>query len=156
MSLRFCGAVCALSLTADAASSTRSIALSGKYLSAIYLDESLTALLIASSVIFTLWCASYLSRRPLKISIASSSVGSPTVTGWNLLSSAASFSIFFLYSLIVVAPIMKRIMSFAAITSSIAFLILSSKSPRYFVPATIDVKSSATIFLPFKSSGTSF
>ena len=36
----------------------KSIALSGRYLSAIYLEDSCTAELIASSVIFTLWCAS--------------------------------------------------------------------------------------------------
>ena len=41
--------------TLDAASSIRSIALSGRNLSAIYLDESFTAASIASSVIFTLW-----------------------------------------------------------------------------------------------------
>ena len=35
----------------------------------------------------------------------SSSEGSSTVTGWNLRSKAASFSIYFLYSSIVVAPI---------------------------------------------------
>ena len=50
---------------------------------------------------------------------------------------------------------MNKITSFAFLTSSIAFLIRSSKSPRYFVPATIEVKSSATIFLFAKSSGTS-
>ncbi len=49
----------------------------------------------------------------------------------------------------------NKITSLEFLTSSIAFLILSSKSPRYFVPATIDVKSSATIFLPASSSGTS-
>ena len=36
--------------------------------------------------------------------IVSSIVGSPTVIGWNLLSKAASFSIYFLYSFNVVAP----------------------------------------------------
>ena len=35
----------------------------------------------------------------------SASVGSSTITGWNLLSSAASFSIYLRYSVIVVAPI---------------------------------------------------
>lgn len=60
---------------------------------------------MASSVIFTLWCASYLSLKPNRIWVASSSVGSFTVTGLNLLSSAASFSIYFLYSFNVVAPI---------------------------------------------------
>ena len=46
-----------------------------------------------------------MSRRPLSIRIASSSFGSLTITCWKRLSSAASFSIYFLYSSIVVAPI---------------------------------------------------
>jgi hypothetical protein len=41
----------------------------------------------------------------LKIANASSLLGSSTITIANLLSSAGSFSIYFLYSLIVVAPI---------------------------------------------------
>ena len=164
------------------------MALSGKYLSPIYLVESLTADSIASSVIFTLWWASYLSLMPLSISIASSCEGSSTITGWKRRSKAASFSMCLRYSSIVVAPIiwssplaregfkilaasaapsalpapirvwtssMKRITSLAFLTSSITFLILSSKSPRYFVPATIPVRSREYIFLSFKSSGTS-
>ena len=90
--------------TLDAASSIKSIALSGKYLSFTYLVDSSTAAFIDSSVIFTLWCASYLSLNPSRILIVSSSVGSFTVTGLNLLSRAASFSIYFLYSVVVVAP----------------------------------------------------
>ena len=81
------------------------MALSGKYLSFIYLTDKLTAEFIASSVIFTLWCASYLSRIPSNIFMVSSADGSNTVTGLNLLSNALSFSIYFLYSPIVVAPI---------------------------------------------------
>ncbi len=49
----------------------------------------------------------------------------------------------------------KRITFLELTTSSMAFLILSSKSPLYFVPATMPVRSSATIRLSFKSSGTS-
>ncbi len=70
-----------LNLTLDAASSIRSMALSGKNLSVIYLSDILTAAIKASSVILTLWCASYLSLKPLSISIASSLVGSPTTMG---------------------------------------------------------------------------
>jgi len=91
-------------LTLEAASSIKSIALSGKYLSFTYLVESSTAAFIASSVIFTLWWASYLSLKPSRIFTASSSDGSFTITGLNLLSRAASFSMYFLYSLVVVAP----------------------------------------------------
>ena len=64
----------------EAASSTRSMALSGRYRSLIYRFERLTAASSASSEIFSLWCASYLSRRPFRIKIASSGVGSPTRT----------------------------------------------------------------------------
>ena len=38
------------------------------------------------------------------LNIVSLTEGSATVTGWNLLSRAASFSMYFLYSLMVVAP----------------------------------------------------
>ena len=67
--------------TRDAASSTRSIALSGRNRSLIYRAESFTAAVSASSVIFNPWCASYRSRRPRRIWTLSSSVGSATVTG---------------------------------------------------------------------------
>ena len=56
-------------------------------------------------MILTLWCSSYFSLNPNKISKVSSLDGSFTFTGWNLLSNAESFSIYFLYSSIVVAPI---------------------------------------------------
>ena len=93
------------SLTAEAASSIRSMALSGRFLSLIYLSESSTAALIASGVTVTLWCSSYLLTIPLRISVASSLVGSSTLTGWKRLSRAASFSTYLRYSLMVVAPI---------------------------------------------------
>ena len=60
---------------------------------------------IAASEIFKLWCSSYLDFKPLIISIVSSIDGSSIITGWNLLSNAESFSIYFLYSSEVVAPI---------------------------------------------------
>ena len=59
---------------------------------------------MASSVICTLWWASYRSFRPFRMSTASSWVGSPTITGWNRRSRAASFSMCLRYSLMVVAP----------------------------------------------------
>ena len=87
-----------------AASSMRSIALSGRNLSVMYLSDRMAAEDIASSVISTLWCCSYFSFSPCKISIVSDTVGCSTIMGWNLLSNAASFSKYFLYSSIVVAP----------------------------------------------------
>ena len=99
------GSVYVFSFALDAASSIKSIALSGKNLSVIYRVDIFVAAIIASSVIFTSWCASYLSLKPFKILIVSFSFGSSTVIGWNLLSSALSFSIYFLYSFRVVAPI---------------------------------------------------
>ena len=182
------GIVIPSSLTLEADSSIRSIALSGRKRSAIYLEDSFTAASIASSVIFTLWWASYLSLKPLRICIASSSLGSPTLTGWNLLSRAASFSMYFLYSLIVVAPktwksplaregfrilaasvepsaepapiivwssSINRITLLVFFTSSMIPLILSSKSPLYFAPAIIELRSRAIILLSFRISGTS-
>ncbi len=88
-----------------AASSTRSIALSGKNLSVIYLSDNFAAATRAESKMRTPWCTSYLSLSPLKIEIVSSTVGSSTFTGWKRRSSAGSFSIYFLYSFTVVAPI---------------------------------------------------
>mmetsp|Transcript_26514 Transcript_26514/g.45674 ORF Transcript_26514/g.45674 Transcript_26514/m.45674 type:complete len:260 (-) Transcript_26514:1162-1941(-) len=92
------------SLTRDPASSIRSMALSGRYRSLMYWLESFVAASRASSEILSLWCCSYLSRRPYRICRLSSSVGSPTVTGWNRRSRALSFSMCFRYSSMVVAP----------------------------------------------------
>ena len=60
------------------ASSTKSIALSGRNLSVIYLLLNMLALTIALSVILTPWCASKRSFKPLNILIVSSTVGSST------------------------------------------------------------------------------
>ena len=187
-SFKLSGSVYVFNLALEDASSIKSIALSGKNLSFTYLIDNFTAASIASSVIFTLWCASYLSLIPFKIWIVSFSDGSFTVTGLNILSRAASFSINFLYSFKVVAPTncisplaskgfkilaasiapsaapaptivwissMKSITSPAFFTSFKAFLILSSKSPLYLLPATIPEISSVTTLLSFKISGTS-
>ena len=89
----------------DPASSRASIALSGRFLSLIYLSVNLTHASIAFSVYFTLWWSSYLCFIFSKISIVSSMVVGSTIIFWNLLSRAPSFSIYFLYSSIVVAPI---------------------------------------------------
>ena len=95
----------AFNLTFELASSITSIALSGKNLSLIYLLDILTAATIASSEIINLWCSSYFGFKPLIISIDSSIDGSSIITGWKRLSNAGSFSIYFLYSSEVVAPI---------------------------------------------------
>ena len=87
-----------------AASSIRSMALSGRNRSLIYRAESSTAAFRASSVMCRPWYCSYFSRRPFKISSVASWLGSPTVTGWKRRSSAASFSMYLRYSFKVVAP----------------------------------------------------
>ena len=91
-------------LNLEVASSIRSMALSGRNRSVIYLWESVAAATRAESFILTPWCTSYFSFSPRRMEMVSSTVGSSTMTGWNLLSRAASFSICFLYSLMVVAP----------------------------------------------------
>ncbi len=167
----------------------RSIALSGRNRSPMYRSESSAAATIASSGIRTRWKASYRSLSPRSTMIVSSTVGSRISTGWNRRSSAGSFSTFFRYSSIVVAPItwssprasagfsmfeasiapsaapapttvwsssMKTIIwsPFSRI-SSITFFRRSSNSPRYFVPAIIPARSSATRRRPARVSGTS-
>ena len=67
-------------------SSITSIALSGKYLSVIYLSLNSTHALIAKLVILTLWWSSYFDLIPFKISIVSLIDGGLTIIFWNLLS----------------------------------------------------------------------
>ena len=164
------------------------MALSGRKRSEIYRAERETAASRASSVSWSLWCCSYFSRRPFKISRLASWLGSPTWTGWKRRSRAASFSIYFRYSFRVVAPrqrisprpraglmmlaastapsadpaptmvwssSMKRITSPDFFTSSRAFLMRSSNSPRYLVPATMPERSRERMRLSSRSSGTS-
>ena len=96
------------SLSFEAASSIKSMALSGRNRLEIYRCESSTAAMIASSLIRTWWYVSYRSFNPRRMEIASSVSGSLTITGWNRLSSALSFSKYFWYSLSVVAPIARN------------------------------------------------
>ena len=154
----------------------------------MYRLDSCTAASSASSVMVSLWCASYRSRRPFRISSVASGVGSPTVTGWNRRSSAASFSMYLRYSFRVVAPItrisprlraglrmlaastapsaepaptmvcsssMNRITLPSFFTSFRVFLMRSSNSPRYLVPATMPLRSRDRMRLSSSSSGTS-
>ena len=86
------------------ASSSRSIALSGRKRSWMYRAESATALTSASSRMRTLWYFSKRSLMPRRIDTASSSLGGSTITGWKRRSSAASFSMYRRYSSSVVAP----------------------------------------------------
>mmetsp|Transcript_42061 Transcript_42061/g.80455 ORF Transcript_42061/g.80455 Transcript_42061/m.80455 type:complete len:245 (+) Transcript_42061:1217-1951(+) len=86
------------------ASSMRSIALSGKKRSLIYLTEYLTEASRDSGVYTTSWCSSYVCFSPFRIDTVCSGVGSSILTGWNLRSSAASFSTYLRYSSMVVAP----------------------------------------------------
>ena len=127
------------------ASSIKSIALSGKNLSEIYLFESVAAEISALSAILTPWNTSYLSFSPLKIVIVSSTDGSSTITGWNLLSSAWSFSIYCLYSFKVVAPI-----QWSSPLASIGFKMFpASIAPSVFPAPTIVWSSSINkIILP--------
>ena len=71
----------------------------------MYLSLRVAAAIIALSVILIPWNISNFSFNPRRIETVSSTVGSSTIIGWKRLSNAASFSIFFLYSSIVVAPI---------------------------------------------------
>src|SRR6266581_1533948 len=112
-----------------------------------------------------------------------------TIAGWNLRSRAGSFSMCFLYSLSVVAPMTRSsplaraglsmleasiapsaapaptsvcsssmnrmICPSASVISFRTAFSRSSNSPRYFAPATSAARSSATMRLVFRTSGTS-
>ncbi len=62
----------------DAASSTRSMALSGSWRPGMKRSERDAAATSAASEIVTLWCASYRGARPRRIATVSSTLGSPT------------------------------------------------------------------------------
>ena len=87
-----------------AASSTRSMALSGRNRSVMYRCDSVAAATRAASRMRTPWWTSYRSRSPRRIEMVSSTLGWRTTMGWKRRSSAASFSIRFRYSSSVVAP----------------------------------------------------
>ena len=151
-----CGIESISVLTIEDASSIKSIALSGKNLSVIYLSLRVTHAITAESVIFIPWWISYFSFIPLRIEIVSSTVGSFTNTFWNLLSKAPSFSIYFLYSSSVVAPIVCN-----SPLARIGFNIFdASKAPSVFpAPTKVWISSMNKIISPSEfliSSRTAF
>mmetsp|Transcript_111663 Transcript_111663/g.204826 ORF Transcript_111663/g.204826 Transcript_111663/m.204826 type:complete len:261 (-) Transcript_111663:1225-2007(-) len=118
------------SLTRAPVSSSRSIALSGKYRSATYWSASFTHASRASGVYWSWWCSSYLYTRPFRISTASSFVGSGTLTVWKRRSRALSFSMYLRYSSMVVAP-----MSCRSPFASIGFIIFPASMDPSALPA---------------------
>ncbi len=82
--------------------------------------------------------------------MASSSVGSSTFTGWNRLSKAASFSIYFRYSTMVVAPIIC-----SSPLAKEGLRILEASIAPSAPPAPIRVCSSSMNRMTFPSSITS-
>ena len=115
------------------ASSTRSMALSGRNRSLIYRLDRTAAETRAESVIFTPWKTSYRSFSPRRMEMVSSTVGSSTVTGWNRRSRAGSFSIYFRYSSRVVAP-----MQWSSPLASMGFNIFpASMEPSVFPAPTM-------------------
>mmetsp|Transcript_31311 Transcript_31311/g.73250 ORF Transcript_31311/g.73250 Transcript_31311/m.73250 type:complete len:614 (-) Transcript_31311:1067-2908(-) len=91
-------------LSLAALSSIRSMALSGRNLSAMYLSLSTADATRAESCMRTPWCTSYRSLRPRRMEMVSSTDGASTSTCWKRLSSAGSFSIYLRCSSRVVAP----------------------------------------------------
>mmetsp|Transcript_3085 Transcript_3085/g.8868 ORF Transcript_3085/g.8868 Transcript_3085/m.8868 type:complete len:554 (-) Transcript_3085:1034-2695(-) len=131
-----CGRDVASILSFAAASSTRSIALSGRKRSEMYRSERAAAATSAASEIATPWWSSYLhasgpthpllpparrcrcdaagggccshrSLRPRRMPVVASTVGWATKTCWKRRSSAASFSMCCRYSSSVVAPMQR-------------------------------------------------
>ena len=145
------GGMSAMRRVRDEASSMTSMALSGSWRSVMYRSARCTAALIASSVIFTRWCASYLCLSPRMISIASGTVGALTMTGWNRRSSAPSFSMYLRYSSSVVAP-----MVWISPRESAGFSMLDASIAPSAAPAPISVCSSSRKRTTFSDCRISF
>ena len=90
-----------------AASSTRSMALSGSCRAEMYRSERRAAATRAASRMRIPWWISYRSFNPRKMATVSVTDGSPTNTGWNRRSRALSFSTRLRYSSSVVAPMQR-------------------------------------------------
>ena len=82
---------------------------------------------------------------PFNISILSETVGSSTITGWNLRSRAVSFSIYFLYSFKVVVPINWIVPSASEGFKIFAAFIEWSASPA---PIILCISSITSIIFP--------
>ena len=104
----------------------------------------------------TPWCCSYLSFRPRRIEMVSSTVGSDTKIGWNRRASAASFSTCLRYSSSVVAPMQcnspRASAGFRRLDASIApsalpapISVCISSMNRMMLPSA-DVTSCSTAF----------
>ena len=128
-----------------AASSIRSIALSGKKRSVMYRLLNSTAAMIASSLIRTWWWFSYRSFNPRKIDIVLRLSGSSTCTIWKRRSKALSFSKYFWYSSRVVAPIER-----SSPRASAGFRILAASiAPSPFpAPTKVWISSMNNMILP--------
>mmetsp|Transcript_28046 Transcript_28046/g.75761 ORF Transcript_28046/g.75761 Transcript_28046/m.75761 type:complete len:371 (-) Transcript_28046:984-2096(-) len=87
------------------ASSTRSKALSGRYLSVMYRSLRVAAAESALSEIRTPWCRSSRARKPRRMDTVSAELGGSILTCWKRRSSAGSFSMNFLNLSGEVAPI---------------------------------------------------
>ncbi len=135
-------------LSREVASSIRSMALSGRNLSVIYLCERVAAATRAESCILTPWCTSYFSLRPLKMEMVSSTEGSSTLTGWNLLSKAASFSIYLRYSFMVVAP---THLSSPLASAGFSMFDASTAPSAAPAPTIVCISSIKSIISPFES-----
>ncbi len=141
----------------DAASSIRSMALSGRKRDVMYRSDSVAAATRAESLMTTLWCASYFSLMPRRMEMVSSTDGWLTNTCWNRRSSAASFSMYLRYSSRVVAPIIRSSprasMGFSMLPASIA------PSPPAPAPTTVCSSSMNVTICPslcLISSSTAF
>ena len=120
-----------------AASSMRSMALSGRRLSVMYRWERVAAAMMALSEMRTPWWTSYFSLRPRRMEMVSSTVGSSTYTGWKRRSRAGSFSIS-RYSSRVVAP-----MSLSSPRAKAGFSMLPASTAPSALPAPTTVWSSS-------------
>mmetsp|Transcript_8552 Transcript_8552/g.24135 ORF Transcript_8552/g.24135 Transcript_8552/m.24135 type:complete len:621 (-) Transcript_8552:238-2100(-) len=107
-----------------AASSIRSMALSGRRRWVMYRAESFAAATRAPSKIRTPWCVSYRSLIPRRIETVSGTEGSATYTCWKRRSKAESFSTYLRYSSSVVAPMRRSwpraSMGFSRLAASMA------------------------------------